>query len=116
MTAEVTEKEPGLVVADGIESNTTENVAKPCKSGTSRLADGQFEQFESICVADIEEMDVEGNVVDFDTEVGSIFKIPVKSKKKSCGKVIKQVRKDDGGSENGGDGNSSDLNLSQTAL
>ncbi|KAL0151106.1 hypothetical protein M9458_053619, partial [Cirrhinus mrigala] len=113
VTAEVTEKEPGLVVADGIEPNTTENVAKSCKSDTSQLADGQFEQSESICVADIEDMDVESNVVDFETEVGSVFKIPVKRKKKSCGKVIKQVRKDDGSSENVGsdsDGNSSDSN------
>ncbi|XDV26317.1 hypothetical protein PO909_030065 [Leuciscus waleckii] len=87
-TAEVTEEESGLVVADGIESSTRENVAKPCKSDTSELSDEQFEQSENICVADIEEMDVEGNVVDFETEVGSVFKIPVKRKKKAVERFL----------------------------
>ncbi|KAL0148213.1 hypothetical protein M9458_056445 [Cirrhinus mrigala] len=109
MTAEVTEKEPGLVVADGIESNTTENDAKLCKSDTSQLVDGQFEQSESICVADIEEMYVEGHVVDFETEMGSVFKIPVKRKKKKA--VERLLNNENVGSDS--DENSSDSNLSQ---
>ncbi len=60
-------------------------------------------------------MDVEDNVVDFEMEGGSVFKIPVKRKKKSCGKAFKQVRKDDGSSENvssDSDRDSSDSNMS----
>ncbi len=72
------------------------------------------EQVDKVCVADAEEMDVEN--IDFEKEAESFFKIPVKRKKKSCGKAVKQVKKDDGGGENVGsdsDGDSSDSNLSQ---
>ncbi len=76
------------------------------------MIDEQVEQFEDVGVADAEEMDVEDIVDDFEKEAESFFKIPVKS----CGKALKQVKKDDGGGENVGsdsDRDSSDSNISQ---
>lgn len=67
-------------------------------------------------VADADEVDVEDNDAEFEKEAESVFMIPVQRKIKSCGKAIKQVKKDDGGSENvesDSDRDSSDSNVSQ---
>ncbi len=113
---EADEHEPIAVLAAEIESDNTEVVNKPSKKDTLLMIDEQVEQFENVCVADAEEMDVEDIVDDFEKEAESFFKIPVKRKKKSCGKALKQVKKDDGGGENVGsdsDRDSSDSNISQ---
>lgn len=48
-------------------------------------------------MADADEIHVEDNDVVFEKEAESVFKIPIKRKrgKKSCGKAVKQVKKDD---------------------
>lgn len=85
---EAAEHEPIAVVAAEIESDTTEIVNKFSKNDTLPMFDEQSEHFEKVCVADADKMDVEDNVVNFEKEGGSVFKIPVKRKKKSCGKVL----------------------------
>lgn len=55
------------------------------------MLDEQVEHSENVCVADADDMDVEDIVVDFEKEAEPVFKIPVKRKKKSCGKARKMM-------------------------
>lgn len=111
---------PVAVVAAELRSDKTESEIVTMSSKNDEFARPyeQAEPSENVCITDVVEMDMQENAVVFENEAKSVFKIPVKRKKKSGGKekLLKQVKKDEGGEESvasDSDGDSSDSNISQ---
>jgi len=116
IVVEAVETELGSIAPVKI-SDTTDIVSEHSKDVKCMMSE-KSKHSENVCVTDADEIDVEDDV-DFEGKAKSVFKIPVKRKKKSSGKAFKQVKKDEGGDDTNvgsdSDRDSSDSNVSQVS-
>ncbi|KAG1925668.1 hypothetical protein F2P79_025375 [Pimephales promelas] len=96
IVVEAVETELGSIAPVKI-SDTTDTVSEHSKDVKCMMSE-KSKHSENVCVTDADEIDVEDDV-DFEGKAKSVFKIPVKRKKKSSGKAFKQVKKDEGGDD-----------------